>query len=1116
MRWTTEQRDAIEKSGNLIVSAAAGAGKTAVLTERVCRLVADGVPVERLLVLTFTRAAAAEMKTRISARLAALAAEEPDDRTRARLFAEAAAVGRANISTIDAFCARILRRHGHTIGLPPQSRVADGMEMANLAASVRNDLLARLGAENSMALTALYRAFGSESAALSALETVVSFLDSQPYPAEWLANAVRQYRSRAYADGLLAGVVDACKRELAIHIDALTAVRDRLTPADAAVLGVLDDDLLRYRAMLLQSDYDAYREAVLSMEYRQLRFPKGASDADKEWVRAPREAAKAELRAQREILRRDAASERALMLRAGNVLAALETVVTEYLAAFAAEKRRRSVLDYADLEHMALKILDDERIATAYREKFVAIAVDEYQDTNRVGEAILSRIARGGNLFLVGDVKQSIYRFRQAEPTLFLEKLETFSGPLGARVDLTKNFRSAREVLDAVNDTFAAIMTKTTGEMDYDDRARLVAGASFPPGGAELHLIERAFSDDGDALEDALDAEVEARLVAARIKALMATETVPDAATGKPRPLRYGDCAVLLRGMKTAQTFARALAASGVPAYAQSAGGYFDALEVVLTLNFLSVIDNRRQDIPLLSAMLSDYGGFAAEELAELRAADRTGSFYECVFRAAETDEKVAAFLGNIARYRSLSRRLSVEALIRKLFDETGFPLYAGAQLGGKARRANLDALLEKAHAFERAGHRDLSAFLTHMETVKNNASVGAAQSAPPDVVRILSMHKSKGLEFPVVALSLLGTRFNTDDSREPLILHSTGGAALRFFDETQGVRTDTAARRVLAGTLRSERLAEEMRVLYVAMTRAKQRLILTGCAHDAAALLENAETAPSPARVRKCASMLGWLVLGARSALPTALHAREELLAPSGGKPVSALPPEDERLTAGLVQALASAPQPAPASNVPAKVSVSRLGDGLPGGEVVFDAPAFISGTSESAAARGSATHALLAALPLAAQTETGVRRALDALVSRGAVEPEQAEDVDVRSVARFAASPLYARLRSASRVERELPFTRRVPAADFYPGSLNETILLQGVIDCCFLENGHWVLLDYKTDRVPPGVSPAAHAQKHARQLALYADALAALTGTPVAERYVVLLERGEAVRV
>lgn len=1116
MRWTTEQSAAIEKSGNLIVSAAAGAGKTAVLTERICRLVADGVPVERLLVLTFTRAAAAEMKTRIAGRLSALAAAEPDDRARARLFFEAAAVGRANISTIDAFCARILRRYGHIIGLPPQSRIADAMEMANLAASVRDDLLARLGAENSGALTALYRAFGSEVTALNALETTVSFLDSQPYPADWLDHAVRQYRSREYADGLLFGVVDACKRELSIHMDALAEVRDKLTPADAAVLGVLDDDLLRYRAMLLQNDYDAYRGAAFSMEYRALRFPRGASDADKEWVRAPRDAAKAELRAQQEILRRDAKSERALMLRAGNVLAALETVVTEYLAAFAAEKRRRGVLDYADLEHMALKILDDERVAAAYREKFTAIAVDEYQDTNRVGEAILARITRGGNLFLVGDVKQSIYRFRQAEPTLFLEKLETFSGPRGARVDLTKNFRSAREVLDAVNGTFAAVMTKSAGEMDYDERARLVAGASLPPGGAELHLIERAFSDDGDALEDALDADVEARLVAARIKALMATETVIDPAAGISRPLRYGDCAVLLRGMNHAQTFARALATAGVPAYAQSAGGYFDALEVVLTLNFLSVIDNSRQDIPLLSAMLSDYGGFTTEELAALRAADRTGSFYECVFCAAGKDEKVAAFLARISRCRALSRRLSVEALIRKIFDETGFLLFAGAELGGKARRANLDALLEKAHAFERAGHRDLSAFLMHMETVKNNASVGAAQSAPPDVVRILSMHKSKGLEFPVVALSLLGTRFNTDDSREPLILHSTGGAALRFFDETQGVRVDTAARRVLAGTLRSERLAEEMRVLYVAMTRAKQRLILTGCAHDAARLLENAEASPSPARVRKCPSMLAWLVLGKRNALPTTLHAREELLFSTGEKPVSALPPEDERLTAELCRSLASAPRPTTAPGVPAKVSVSRLDGGLPGGEAMFQAPAFITGTAESAAARGSATHALLAALPLPAQTKADVQRALDALVFRGAVEPEQAETVDVLSVVRFAASPLYARLCGASRVERELPFTRRVPAAEFYPGAADETILLQGVIDCCFIENGRWILLDYKTDRVPPGVPPAAHAKKHARQLALYADALAALTGTPVAERYVVLLTCGEAVRV
>ena len=1132
MNWTPEQLDAMESEGNLIVSAAAGAGKTAVLTERIARRIVRGVPVERMLVLTFTRAAAAEMKERIAARLDALLAGAETPEMRQYLLEQSRSVGSAYISTVHAFCARVLRRHYHVAGIAPKARIMDETEAAALVMQVQDTLLTALAVEENPSWRRLLSAFAGEEPAWNAVFATYTFLQSQSAPVEWLDAAVMRYASPEGRAALLDSVLNGCKRELARGIDALVQTRDGLSPEMGAVVSVLDEDLMCSRALLLMRDYDAYREGLQDLSFATMRFPKGTADAEKRPVQAVRDGFKKLVRAQRDRLVRPSAAECGAMERAGTVLLALRDVVLAFVQSYDAAKRDRGVLDYNDLEHLTLAVLQTAEVAEEYRSKLELIFVDEYQDSNRVQEAILDAIRRPDNLFFVGDVKQSIYRFRQAEPGLFLEKLSAFTGARGKRVDLNKNFRSAPEVLDAVNGVFETLMTREAAEMDYDARARLVYGGVEDHGGAELHIIEKTGAEtesEGDeALEAAADAEVEARLAADRIAALMESETILDSATGKRRSLRYSDFAVLLRATTHAGLVAETLSQCGVPCYAQLNGGYFDAVEVQVLLNLLRVLDNRRQDVPLISVLLSSIGDFSAEELLRLRASHREGTFSEAFLAAAAHDEKAAAFVELLERYRRESELTGVEQLIGMLLDETGFYEEMGAAFGGRQRQANLDALLNMAHAFEQTGARGVWSFLRHMDLARDNASVGAAQTASANVVRILTVHKSKGLEFPVVFVLQLGARFHGAGGAGNLQLHADVGLGLRFRDESDGREHDTAIRETIRRRLSDEQMAEEQRVLYVACTRAKRRLILIGCLKNAAEKLEHASPAPTPFAVLSASTPLTWLVGIQTNALKRQLHARAAFLDAPVSEPDGPLPEPDAGLLDALKTRFAWRYPYADAVNLPAKASVSRvLGAGsapaleafegmeaapVPARTVTFDPPAFLAPNAHAPVFFGTAMHAVLERLPLetggAPEDSAGMAAFVAALAEKGLLSGEQAEVIDCAALAWFVQTPLWNRMQRSARVERELAFGCEMDAAALFATGAEERVLLQGVIDCCFVENGGWVLVDYKTDRVPQGTEASEVAMRHAGQLALYATALTNLSGLPVRERCIVLL--------
>jgi len=1123
-RWTNDQLLAIQSEGNLIVSAAAGAGKTAVLTERIVSRIRAGAPVESLLVMTFTKAAAAEMKSRIASRLNELADSADNIEEMRHLRRQARNVDSAFISTIHAFCSRVLRRHYHAVGLPARAKTADEMESAALIETVRDDLLSQLAAENDADYTALLAAFGSEQAAWDAIQTAYRFTRAQPEPETWLREAARRYEDEAALRRILSDAVAFCKDELSMALETIVRERDLLSPDCANAISVLDDELSRYRAMLLCKTYSQYRDALDAMEYGRLVFPRAVAEEDKAGAKAARDMGKDLIKEQKKRFVRAETDEFNALRRSGAVVRALCALTLRFELAYAEAKRNKNLVDYDDLEHFALLALSKDEIAREYRKKFQWIAVDEYQDSNRVQEAILSFITRGDNLFFVGDVKQSIYRFRQAEPGLFLDKLARFSGKAGTRIDLANNFRSSEAVLAAVNEVFEAVMSERAGDIDYDERARLVCGANQPEGSAELHLIrkERAESEDGDdALEEAADLEVEARLIATRIHEIIQSEIYTDAKTGETRNYRYGDFAVLLRAGTEAQMVSQTLASSGVPAYAQSSGGYFDTVEVQIFRNLLSVIDNRRQDVPLLSVLLSSFGGFTHEELAQMRTAHAGGAFYEAFFAFAETDtilgQRAKAFLDKLDAYRVESRLVTVEELIGKLLDETGFYEEMGAGVSGAQRQANLNALLDKAHAFEAAGSRGVWNFLRHLALAEDNASVGAAQTVTADVVRILTIHKSKGLEFPVVFVAGMGKQFNRQDVNNSLQLHAKHGMALRFIDRegTQRVKRDTLARVTLAQRVKREQLAEEMRVLYVAMTRARRKLILTACLNKPEEKLDSSPRVPTAWQAIRCSSPVKWLMMGSRRQMQIKIHEREGFLGGTIASATQEIPPFDPEVLEAIEARLNWTYAHAEAAQIRAKAAVSRIvkgEDAMP----VFAKPAFL-GAETSAVFAGTATHAAMQFLPLdAAMDESTATDYLRALTERGRITPEQAQVADANAIAWFTQDALFTRMQHAARLERELPFSYPMEAQLLYGIAAEETVLLQGVLDACFLEDGEWVIVDYKTDRGRPNESPEQAAQKHAEQLRLYALALESLTGQRVKELYVVLLSHRAAVRV
>jgi ATP-dependent helicase/nuclease subunit A len=1213
-QWTKEQWRAITaRQHNLLVAAGAGAGKTAVLVERIIRRITDPhdpVDVDRLLVVTFTNAAAAEMRERVAAALAAQLTEHPED---VRLQRQLALLGRASIATLHSFCLDLLRQHFYRLDLDPAFRIADVTEAELLRADVLEQLFEEQYQAEDDQFIELVDSYGGTHDD-SELQQIILQLDgyasSHADPEGWLQRLPEQLADETAQASWLNSLASLAKQALA---EARTALQNALQIAGepegpAQYQRLLADELAKVEQALDQAtpdNWDRLRELVQSVTFGRLPSKRGGDLALREQAKAARDQAKAKIKGLWDELMAQSQDQLLQGLTAVTPgMRLLCQLTLEFRFRYAEAKRGKGLVDFNDLEHMALAVLQEDNgrpsaVALELRQRYTEILVDEYQDINGVQEAILQLLADpagpGGQLFMVGDVKQSIYRFRLADPTLFLQKYQSYGEDphLGERIDLAHNFRSRPSVLAAVNYLFRQLMTRTVGEMTYDASAELQPGAKYPDSPTafgpevEIMLAERTSSpvateDEEDALAELDATSREARLIALEIRRLVEESgtTIWDKRRQQYRPIAYRDIVILLRATSgRANAFLEQMRELDVPSYAELATGYFQTTEVQTMLSLLQIIDNPRQDIPLAAVLRSPLVGLSGSDLVDIRLAAPAESYYDALLVAKEQTgglaDKLQAFQNELLRWREQARRSSLTDLIWQIYRDTGYYTLVGATPGGAQRQANLRALHDRARQYEQTSFRGLFRFLRFIERLQseqNDLGTARALGENEDVVRIMSVHKSKGLEFPVVFVGGLGNKFNLQDLSRDLLIHKELGLGPLAVDFERRVRYPTLPRLVIKQQLLLETLSEELRVLYVALTRAREKLYLVGSQRNLPKALDRWAVASGQRRdargalpagiLAQARCFLDWLV-PALLCHPEATPLRQAVDSEPTPLPVIAdqsrwrfrlasaaelntqavateQAPELENVrqrrvvpdqgTAWEVNARLGWSYPyAALRGKHIKVSVSELKRRYeivdeeaaplhPWQRPAITRPAFMQQEGGlSQAEVGSAIHLLLQHVDLTATpTLAYLKQLQEDLLQQSLLSREEAERIDLKLVASFLQSDLGCRLRRAEQVWRELPFSLRLPADELYgPECSGERVYVQGIVDCIFREGEQAVLLDFKSDHVTKQTI-AGRAAAYKVQLDLYARAVDQLFHLPIRERYLYFLRLGQAIRV
>ena len=1159
---TPSQKLAIEdRGGELLVSAAAGSGKTRVLTERLMRWITEGdAPrsIDNFLIITFSTAAAAELRSRISEELSARAAADPGSK---RLRRESALVRRAQIGTIHSFCSALLREYAGRAGIAPDFAIADEDRARELRRLSLETVLEAAYAEAEPGFIQLADTVGAGTDDRRLESLVLELhgkLQSHARPGDWAARQSELFETGAEdaadtpwgrellesaADELLwwAGEFDELVRSLA----GFEKMGKAYVPSFSETASSL-----RGAAKRAAEGWDALREA-LPIAFPRLGTLRGGGEDPElaERAKARREACKkAAKRLEKgftlpsEQLLRD-------MRATAPAMRALLKLVGDFDAEYTRRKRRRSLLDFADLEHLAARLLTEPdgsptETAREVSRRYAEVMVDEYQDVSLVQDMIIRAVSDSGRrLFMVGDVKQSIYRFRLADPTIFLKKYESYADapqPEGVprRVFLRESFRSRGEVVDAVNAVFGCLMSKGLGEMEYDERARLRAGLEYPgvvpvP---ELVAVPLPGADEDEERPDKI--EVEAAYAARMMRRLV--ETGAKISEGSAlRPLGYGDIAVLLRSVNVSgPVWRRVLAREGVPVEAGQSGGFFEAPEVAVIISLLAIIDNPRQDVALISVLRSELFGFTNDELTEIRLMSGEGDFYAALSARAQVSEKARAFLDTLARLRDFARDSELATLIWEIYESLGCMALCSAMRDGVGRRARLLRLFELARSFETTGWRGLRRFLDWLRSMRERGE----EPAFPDedgggAVRIMSIHRSKGLEFPVVFIGDTARQFNRSDLRGSVLVHPELGLGPKFTDAARGIEYPTLARRAVANRLKRELLSEELRLLYVAMTRARERLFITCTFADPQKNMDKLAPAAQehiPAQaLLPMRSMAEWLIcaaLGTGGRALTLSIGGDEEGAPRRVTPAAQPEPErtgEEASPVDFDALLAWRYPHSGAETLPSKLTATELkslaepdaesAELLPRAARTFRRPDIaLAARRLTAAERGTATHLALRYLELGAlTTPEAAREAVDRLAAAGKLSAREAAAVDAAGLCRFALSPLGRRITAAPRVLREFPFALLCPAERFFPGAEGEELLLQGVVDCCLIEPDGAVIVDYKTDRIAPEAAPE-RAKRYAAQLETYAWAVSRITGLAVKAKIVYFLQPGEAVEL
>ncbi|NLL19721.1 MAG: helicase-exonuclease AddAB subunit AddA [Clostridia bacterium] len=1209
VRWTPEQQQAIEAGGcDLLVAAAAGSGKTAVLVERIIRKVIDEanpLDLDRLLVVTFTDAAAMEMRSRIGSALAKALEKQPTNR---HLRKQAALLNKAQISTLHSFCLSVVRRYFFKLGLDPNFTVMGQNESILMKQEVLEQVLEEHyanGTETFFRLAEIFGSQGKESLS-SQIARLAEFLEALPFPDRWIEEQLHNYEATGetslkdqpwYRE--LVGLISLKARLAAdYHRQALRLAAQPGGPTQ--YLETLQKELAAMELFLSQCSgevaWDELRQR-LQVEFKSLPRVK-QEDADeviKKRVQKLRDTAKDTIKEIREYFVRTEEELKQELLELGPMLRQLFELADQFQTAYSQAKGRKSQLDFNDLEHYCLQLLCDQdetgtirpsQLAEELRQQYSEIMVDEYQDTNDMQEKIIAMLKGeaddGPSLFMVGDVKQSIYRFRMANPELFQRKYASYSKEEGSakrKILLSANFRCRQEVVDGVNHIFRKTMEEKTAELNYDRDAELICRAGYPApdedtrlaaGPVELHVIE---GNPDEEEENLTVLEREAGLIAYRIRQLLGLEGEPPARVWDKnancyRPVQYKDIVVLLRSTRDkANTVLNILQQYGIPAYAELGTGYFQAVEINIMLSLLEIIDNPNQDIPLAAVLRSPLVGLTTNQLAAIRAEKTGGNYWAALNHYVKEKqgtplaETLGRFIADLRKWRTRARQGPLSRLIWQIYQETGFLDYAAAQPGGQQRKANLHALYDRAREFDAFSRHGLFRFLRFIEKLREkdeDLGLAGAFGESDNVVRIMSIHKSKGLEFPVVFVANLGGKFNITDLSRDLLLHHGLGIASLYYDLKHRVKYPTAAYWAVRNALHRSALAEELRILYVAFTRAREKLILVGSTKKMGETREQwlgwkGEEEPLPLPVLATATRyLDWVGPAVLSNPGENLFSVEYWGRPdgkelpvleTGGKQdnlpwdkIQGLAPfaETETTIQGhLEQRLNWAYRFSEAAGIPAKLSVTELSKRMLERDheaapirysrTITSRPKFIQeARGLTGAELGTAMHMVMQHLDFKeAHSKEAIMGQIEKMVEQEFLTIEQAQAVGWKQFLGLFQSPLGKRLLEAEggQVKREVPFTLSLPVREIYPDltSLDrrERIIVQGIIDCLLIEEDGIVIIDYKNDQVEER-DLLKKADEYRHQLKLYAKAVEKIFSLPVKEKYLYFFQLGKPILV
>ena len=1147
VKWTNEQKQAIEEKGsNILVAAAAGSGKTAVLVERIInRILNDKIDIDKLLVVTFTNAAASEMRERI---LDAIYKKIEEDPSNIELQRQITLLNKASICTIHSFCLDVIRNNFYEINISPNFRIGDTAEIELLKQETLDDLFEKKYFEEDedfLKLVDTYTGYRGDEPLKELVMEIYKFIQSSPFPRKWLEEKVEEFNikdlSLDFAKtkwGKL--ILEEYEKNIEETILGLKNVKQDLdsNPELEKFSQVIRLDLENLE--LLKANLDSWDKVYeLSQRFSFIKWPvdRKIQSSIKDEAKEKRDKINKKFKGIKDKIFIYTSKEAIQDLQeVYEILKLLKKVVLEFEETYGKVKLERNVIDFNDIEHLALKILLKEEdgkyvpteVAKKYKDKFEEIAIDEYQDSNMVQEYILTSISKGNNIFMVGDVKQSIYKFRQAMPELFLGKYEKYKLKKDKtenddlKIQLFKNFRSRENILSTSNLVFQEIMSKKLGDVEYNEDEYLNLGANYPDienvdfaGKTEIDVInlnknqieeETEDTENNERIEDSI---LEAKYVAKKIQELINSNYyVFDKKQGY-RKITYKDIVVLLRSTATlAPIYEKEIADLGMPVFSDTSSEYLNSVEIQTIISVLKIIDNPMQDIPLVTVMRSMIGGFTDNDLIEIRLADKNCNFYESILKAQvqvseELRIKINNFLEKIENWREANEYLNLDELIWKIYLDTGYYNFVGLMQNGKLRQANLKMLFERAKQYESASFKGLFNFINFIDKLKlSSGDLGSAKiiGENEDVIRIMSIHKSKGLEFPVVFLSSTGKKFNMQDLNKKVLLHQDIGLGPTYTNYEKKIEYPTLAKEAIKIVTKREVLAEEMRVLYVALTRAKEKLVITGIEKDVNDSIDskqkeleiykdNIENKMNPNLVGKYKSYIDWIelvylknkdkdimkfnIINKKDILKENTEEKEEnkdIIKEIQNKAVS-----KENINK-IKQELEWKYKFEESVELPSELSVSKIKElknnvQLQNQEVSFAKPNFlIEKTELTGAQKGTIMHLCLQKLNHKEEYDLEkLKRMVKSLVEKEIILPKEAESVNYNKILEFFKSDIWKEMKEAKLVEQEKAFYFNIKANEIYDVKSEEDILVQGIIDLYYInKDDELVLVDYKTDYV------------------------------------------------